>query len=256
MSRTALSVLDTFNSSEPDLSAGLSVPETLCLKLDPDSWRASVLDIGAGAGRSTGPLSAMFGKYVGIDVAEKAITVAQTLYPQADLSVMDARNLKFAAESFDCVVFSFNGIDFVDLPDRQVILREVKRVLRPGGFFIYSTHSLSFRRALVWRDRFFVRELVAFRPRNLIPMLTNRVRLFWRQSQDNQNLIGYINEPALLFAMLVPYVDIPEEIKRLSGFGLAAIETIGSGKIAPGYDDSDCWVYIVARKEEFPSQAS
>ncbi len=197
----------------------------------------------------------MFGKYVGIDVAEKAITVAQTLYPQADLSVMDARNLKFAAESFDCVVFSFNGIDFVDLPDRQVILREVKRVLRPEDSLSIRPTAFLFASAR-WANRFFVRELVAFRPRNLIPMLTNRVRLFWRQSQDNQNLIGYINEPALLFAMLVPYVDIPEEIKRLSGFGLAAIETIGSGKIAPGYDDSDCWVYIVARKEEFPSQAS
>jgi SAM-dependent methyltransferase len=57
--------------------------------------------------------------------------------------VADARDLScFAEKSFDFVLFCWNGIDAVSHADRLRILREVRRVLRAGGHFFFSTHTI------------------------------------------------------------------------------------------------------------------
>jgi len=99
-------------------SAGLTAPEQYCLDLVPVPRRHSILDIGVGAGRTTVQLSKMFEKYVGIDCSDNMIAAARTFFPGADLRIMDARRLDFS-EPFDCVMFSFNGIDYVDYAERQ-----------------------------------------------------------------------------------------------------------------------------------------
>jgi SAM-dependent methyltransferase len=71
--------------------------------------------------------------------------------PQLEFSVADAADLSaFRDESFDAVVFAFNGIDFV-LPDgdRRACLGHVYRILKPGGVMIFSSHNP--RAILAWR---------------------------------------------------------------------------------------------------------
>jgi SAM-dependent methyltransferase len=71
------------------------------------------------------------------------IARAQARFPEETLRVMDARDLSpFAAGRFDMVVFSYNGIDYVDHPDRLTILGQIHRVLRTGGMFVFSAHRL------------------------------------------------------------------------------------------------------------------
>jgi SAM-dependent methyltransferase len=242
------STLGVVKAHEPIFSSGLTTPENFSFELVPTSRRHSVLDIGVGAGRTIDPLSTMFDKYVGIDFSEKAIAKAKELFPHADLRVMDARNLGFA-ETFDCVVFSFNGIDCVNFADRELILRQIWRVLKPGGILIYSTHNLNHSRAAVWKSHFLVRELFSYRPLTAIRLIKNRLILFWHQSQDDKHSVAYINDPALSFTILNTYVDLPKEIERLREFGFSELATIGNTKAAAGYDDDDCWVYIVARNK-------
>ena len=76
-------------------STGLLASERYCLNLVPATHRGSILDIGIGTGRTTGPLSTMFGRYVGIDFSNEMIAAAKSLYPDRDLRVMDARKLRF-----------------------------------------------------------------------------------------------------------------------------------------------------------------
>src|SRR5208282_1678064 len=57
--------------------------------------------------------------------------------------VADAANLSlFPDDSFDVVVFSFNGIDYV-LPEqaRRSCFAHVHRVLKAKGIFIFSSHN-------------------------------------------------------------------------------------------------------------------
>jgi SAM-dependent methyltransferase len=103
----------------------------------------SILDLGVGGGRTTPYLSEIASHYVGIDYAEEMIRVCRTKFPNLQFDVTDASDLSgFADASFDAVIFSFNGIDYL-APDekREVCLRECYRVLKKGGIFIFSTHN-------------------------------------------------------------------------------------------------------------------
>jgi SAM-dependent methyltransferase len=101
---------------------------------------APILDIGVGPGRTVPMLRALTDRYVAIDYLPEMVELARQRYPQTDIRVGDARDLSsFDDASFSLVTFSFMGIDSVDHEGRQRILREVARVLRPGGTFWFST---------------------------------------------------------------------------------------------------------------------
>jgi SAM-dependent methyltransferase len=103
---------------------------------------AHVLDIGVGSGRTTSYLIDKCRKYTGIDYSEAFVKFCRRKFPGADISQQDARNLSVMSDdTFDFVIFSFNGLDYVDLEGRNSILTEVHRVLAPGGVFFFSTHN-------------------------------------------------------------------------------------------------------------------
>jgi len=102
----------------------------------------AILDIGVGAGRTVPLLRAISEDYVAIDFAEEMVRLCRRRHPGVDVQVGDARDLaRFPSGSRDLVVFSCAGIDHVSHDDRQAILREVHRVVRPGGLFVFSTHN-------------------------------------------------------------------------------------------------------------------
>jgi ubiquinone/menaquinone biosynthesis C-methylase UbiE len=113
-------------------------------RLLPNLNGATVLEIGCGRGdfslwlARTYPLAAI----TGIDYSESAINVALDKLSHHNLSVCflvdDAENLGFAAETFDYVI-SCECLEHVPYPERMV--REMARVLKPGGTFILTTEN-------------------------------------------------------------------------------------------------------------------
>ncbi|WP_210438907.1 class I SAM-dependent methyltransferase [Nocardioides xinjiangensis] len=101
-----------------------------------------VLDLGVGAGRTTPLLMPLSRTYVGVDYSPPLVHAARERFPDADLRVGDARSMPWIEPaSIDVVVFSFNGIDTMGSDDRALVLAEVFRVLRPGGWFLFSSHN-------------------------------------------------------------------------------------------------------------------
>jgi SAM-dependent methyltransferase len=122
-------------------SAGLFPVEQLLFARHIESG-SRVLDLGVGAGRTTGALLPTSSKYVGLDVVDEMVAVARDHFPDADLRVGDAAALDaFDDETFDAVVFSFNGMDHLSAEDRNRCLAECARVLRDDGVLIVSRHN-------------------------------------------------------------------------------------------------------------------
>ncbi len=103
---------------------------------------ARLLDVGCGAGRTTvGLVDAGF-RVTAIDLAKPLIDHARQRRSDIDYRVMDATRLELMDASFDCTLFSYNGLDDIfPVAKRRRCLSEVFRVLRPGGVFILSTHN-------------------------------------------------------------------------------------------------------------------
>jgi ubiquinone/menaquinone biosynthesis C-methylase UbiE len=112
----------------------------------------SVLDLGCGEGRTTRLLGTMVdGTVVGSDFSSGMVRVAQSLPATANVryQVNDAQAMSFPDGSFDAVV-AITTLNYV--PDVSLALREVRRVLKPGGKFVCSVinskESARFARAL------------------------------------------------------------------------------------------------------------
>jgi SAM-dependent methyltransferase len=104
---------------------------------DRGAWRA--LEIGCGPGRLVKPLSRHFGEIHGVDVSDEMIRLARQRLagiPHAYVHATNGSSLgQFADDSFD---FVYSYAVFQHIPSRDVVLeymREIRRVLRPGGVF-------------------------------------------------------------------------------------------------------------------------
>ncbi len=97
-----------------------------------------VLVVGCGSGREAAHLADFFAaRSVGIDLDDRFDPEAAA---RADLRVMDATELTFDDDSFD-LVYSFHALEHIDAPDRA--LAEMRRVLRPGGWYCIGTPNRS-----------------------------------------------------------------------------------------------------------------
>lgn len=106
---------------------------------------AAVLDLGCGAGRTTRPLADRGYDVVAVDVSEPMVREAQSHAPGASFAAGDATELGFRDEAFDYALFSFNGIDLLHpAAERHAALREIYRVLEPGGIFAFSARNAWF----------------------------------------------------------------------------------------------------------------
>lgn len=104
---------------------------------------ASILDIGVGGGRTTPYLAGKASHYIGVDYVKAMVDACAAKFPHNIFSCADATRLTGLEDaSFDVVVFSFNGIDAIPMREgRRQCFSEVRRVLRPSGLFIFSSHN-------------------------------------------------------------------------------------------------------------------
>ncbi len=106
----------------------------------------SVLDIGVGGGRTTSAFSETASRYVGIDYSPEMILACERRFADSpvplEFCVGDVRQLTYKDGSFNFVLFSYNGIDYMDENDRLKALREIYRVCAPDGIFCFSSHNM------------------------------------------------------------------------------------------------------------------
>ena len=108
-----------------------------------DEWKGKdVLDVGCGAGVEVVRFARAGARVTGVDIAESAIALArQNLVQQglsAQLEVADGEHLPFHDASFD-LVFAHGVVQYTG--DDRAMVREIHRVLRPGGLAVFQGYN-------------------------------------------------------------------------------------------------------------------
>jgi SAM-dependent methyltransferase len=137
-------------------SSELQLPEAaLFERLKPDLAHMDVLDLGVGAGRTALHFAPASRSYLGVDYSTAMVEECRRRLPDARFLVGDARSMDFATDaSFDLVLFSYNGVDHLTGPQRAQFFLEARRVLRPGGMLILSSHNTNFIPSIIDQHRF------------------------------------------------------------------------------------------------------
>jgi len=127
------SPFDDVNSAKLEVLISLISERTKYLPLN-------ILVVGCGTGREAGIFARRFNAdTIGIDI-EKAFAFDHVGSAPAKLMNMDAQSLDFVDEQFD-IVFSFHALEHI--PNPKIALKEMSRVLRPGGIFCIGTPNKS-----------------------------------------------------------------------------------------------------------------
>lgn len=95
---------------------------------------AKVMEVGCGAGRQSRTLKKLRpGLHVyGCDLSQRAITETQAYKDGVEYEVAEATSLPYDDATFDAVML-FDVLEHV--PDVKAVVREIARVLKPGGLF-------------------------------------------------------------------------------------------------------------------------
>ncbi len=148
-----------------------------------------ILDAGCGTGRFIKRLTEWEGRVVGVDLSLQSLLFARRRLAQPPrLAQGDVRFLPFADAVFDQVLCSQVISHLIEENDAVMLLRELRRVIRPGGQLMITAYNYNFPRRIM-HDKF----------------------------RANFSNINYRRYTAAEFRSLLSRVFLPQEVARVSG---------------------------------------
>jgi 2-polyprenyl-3-methyl-5-hydroxy-6-metoxy-1,4-benzoquinol methylase len=118
-----------------------------------------VLDLGCGVGFFGGEAARRGARVTGLDFSERALELCHERLPQLALLRADATRVPLASASFDVVLVN-DIIEHLAEDLGRAMMKEVHRLLRPGGRLVLDTdndaflfHRKGFRRLNDWLER-------------------------------------------------------------------------------------------------------
>ena len=123
------------------------------LELEPG---AEVLDVACGHGRIANRLAERGAHVTGLDADPFFLAKAREAGTSAEFVEGDMRTLPFPDASFDAALLWFTSLGYFDDDGNRAVLRELRRVLRPGGRAAVDVPNLP-RMAALFQWQAFVR---------------------------------------------------------------------------------------------------
>ena len=114
--------------------------------LDIELENSTVLDVGCGEGawlRLLVELGAKPENLTGIDLSESRIETARKNNPAINLTTSEGDSIFFQSETFDIVMQVVVFSSIIDQNLTQILLTEMLRVTRPGGYILWIDHKKS-----------------------------------------------------------------------------------------------------------------
>ncbi len=264
---SSVSSLDTVNRSTMRASArfyaslsGLEVSEKKALDDIMHNVKGKrILDVGVGGARTTAALLEMSSQYVGVDYIEGMISHCRQRFPHVCFEVADARDMpQFKNSSFDLIVFAWSGISMVDHTGRMSILKEMYRLLAPGGYFVFSTYNLGAReraQRFTFPDFTFpknparlAKQAVGFCKHTVLSII-NRLR--YKKQEVYTSEYAIINDKCHDYRTMLYYISLAHQRAQLRAVGFesnASIYSADGNRVVQ--DDSltgDTFLVVVQR---------
>jgi len=189
--------------------------------------RNAMLDLGIGAGRTTGFFASLFKQYIGIDISTGMIEVCNerfknlinTKFINADVASLP----ELPANNFDFVLFSLNGIDYLkNLEERKILFTNIFNLLDNNGIFAFSTHNTNA-----------INHLYSFQlpKRNPFKLITECIH-YKKLRKINGPISGFINKEFFqlydggeYFKALTSYILPTFQLKLLNEAGFTTLKT-------------------------------
>lgn len=221
----------------------------------------AILDVGVGGGRTVKALTAISSNYTAIDYSPEMVAAFSQRFPHIKILHGDARDMAaIPAGSQFLVVFSCAGLDMVGASDRMKILREVRRVLAPGGAFIFSTHNLEYRLrepeptlwSLLWPAQ------GSWPPLRLARSLASALLLGWLRVRNHRRLFPFaqrhehwaiLNSKYHHHAVLIHYITTRAQSEQLveAGFEPGALFFTNEGEPVGDTAPETFMLHVMAR---------
>ncbi len=218
-------------------------------KLYPVIKDSKLLDIGIGGGRTTKHLLEISDDYTGVDYVAKFAEETGKRYPAAKILCRDATNLyDFADETYDFVLFSYNGIDSISNEQRLLVLKEAHRLLRPGGIFMFSSHNRDYRyfNKFPWQQKFH------YSARHLIFLLHCLYHLpnHYRMKKHEIYTADYaiVNDGDHRYSLLLYYISIDKQFEQLNDIGFSDVEAYDIAGNRVEADTTSHWIHYLSKK--------
>jgi ubiquinone/menaquinone biosynthesis C-methylase UbiE len=232
-----------------DLDALFEPEKAIFEKLSPLIRDKKILDLGIGGGRTTKYLLQISSDYTGLDYVAEFAEETSRKFPGAKILCGDACDLKeFEDEKFDFVIFSFNGLDCIAPEDRLKALREIHRVLKKEGFFMFSSHNRDYQyfKKLPWRRK--VEFNTSFFKFYLYCLYHLPKHFKMKKHEINNDDYALVNDPDHRFSLLLYYISIEKQTQQLTKAGFSDIEAYDTKGNIVESDVLSHWIYYLARK--------
>ncbi len=137
-------VVDYYAQAAAELGLWVSEEKIFTRLFQPED---SLLELGCGAGRiAIGLYELGYRNLLATDYALSMVSKTRDLAKRLDYTihcrVADATALAFEDNVFDGAIFGFNGLmQIPQAAQREQALREIYRVIRPGAWFVFTSHD-------------------------------------------------------------------------------------------------------------------
>jgi ubiquinone/menaquinone biosynthesis C-methylase UbiE len=187
------------------------------LELEPG---ADVLDVACGHGRIANRLAERGAVVTGLDADAFFLAKAREAGSGAEYVEGDMRELPFGDASFDAALLWFTSFGYFDDDGNRAVLRELSRVLRPGGRAVIELNNLS-RILTTFQRQSFVRRGA--------DVLLDEHGDFDEQTRTMETTRTYIRDGEVREIRFDIRYFLPEELREwLLAAGFERIELLGA----------------------------